>query len=153
MGARILVVDDEPSIVRLVATTLRARGHEVFEASDGQEALDRAHELKPDLVILDIMMPRMDGREARKRLHADPETKNIPVMHLSAVGDFESQLHDMEGGLVDYITKPFAPRELADRVDAYLDPARREKMMKDAGHKEAKLRTIVDIMHRAHDND
>lgn len=151
MGARILVVDDEPSIVRLLATTLKARGHQVFEASDGQEALDSAIELKPDLILLDIMMPRMDGREARKRLRANPDTAGIPIIHLSAVGDFESQLADMEDGLTDYITKPFAPRELADRIDAFLDPERREKMMKDTHHKQGKLRTIVDIMHRSHD--
>ena len=153
MGARILVVDDEPSIVRLVSTTLRARGHEVFEASDGQEAVERALELKPDLILLDIMMPRMDGREARKRLHADPKTADIPVIHLSAVGDFESQLSDMQDGLTDYITKPFAPRELADRVDAFLDPAQRDRARRDAAHKTGKLRTIVDIMHRSHDSD
>jgi DNA-binding response OmpR family regulator len=153
MGARILVVDDEPSIVRLVATTLRARGHEVFEASDGEEAIERALALKPDLILLDIMMPRLDGREARKRLHNDPKTANIPVIHLSAVGDFESQLHDMQDGLTDYITKPFAPRELADRVEAFLDPAMRDRARREAAQKTGKLKTIVDIMHRSHDAD
>lgn len=153
MGARILVVDDEPSIVRLVSTTLRARGHEVFEASDGLEALEKAAELKPDLILLDIMMPRMDGREARKRLHADPKTANIPVIHLSAVGDFENQLEAMQDGLTDYVTKPFAPRELADRVEAFLNPEMRERARKEAAGKTRQLGTIVDIMHRRHDAD
>ena len=151
MGARILVVDDEPSIVKLVSATLRARGHEVFEASDGVEALDKAGVLKPDLIILDIMMPRMDGREVRKRLHKDPKTADIPVIHLSAVGDFENQLEAMEDGLTDYFTKPFAPRELADKVEAFLDPAKRERAKGEAHMKAGKLRTIVEIMHRDHD--
>ena len=86
MAARILVVDDEPSIVKLVKTTLEGRGYVVDEAFDGQEAIVQAKLHKPDLILLDIMMPRMDGTEARKRLLADPETKDIPVIHLSAVG-------------------------------------------------------------------
>jgi two-component system phosphate regulon response regulator PhoB len=154
--ARILVVDDEPSIVRLVTTTLRGRGHTVHEAHDGQEALDQTRLLEPDLIVLDIMMPVMDGREVRRRLLADPKTRAIPVIHLSAVGDFDEQLHAMdevEGGFTDYFTKPFAPRELADRVDQVLDPETREKAARDAHAKEAKLRTIVDIMHKKRDSD
>lgn len=149
--ARILVVDDEPSIVKLVSATLRARGHEVFEACDGLDAIDKARTLKPELIILDIMMPRMDGREARKQLHKDPITANIPVIHLSAVGDYENQLEAMEDGLTDYFTKPFAPRELAEKVEAFLDPAKRDRAKGEAHMKAGKLRTIVEIMHRDHE--
>ena len=113
MAARILVVDDEPSIVKLVKTTLEGRGYVVDEAFDGQEAIVQAKLHKPDLILLDIMMPRMDGTEARKRLLADPETKDIPVIHLSAVGDFDKQRQALNEGATDYIVKPFAPRELA----------------------------------------
>ena len=148
MAAKILVVDDEPSIVKLIATTLRARGHTVIEAMSGTLALELARSEKPDLILLDIMMPRMDGREVRKRLLADPATAAIPVIHLSAVGDFESQLADMEGGLTDYITKPFAPRDLADRVEEVLDPTKRDLTSKESDAKAGNLRTIVEIMHR-----
>jgi CheY-like chemotaxis protein len=151
MGARILVVDDEPSIVKLVSATLRARGHEVFEASDGKEAIEKAAALMPDLIIMDIMMPRMDGREARKHLHADPKTAKIPVIHLSAVGDFEHQLAAMEDDLTEYFTKPFAPRELAEKVEEFLDPAKRDRANREAHQKAGKLRTIVEIMHRDRD--
>jgi len=149
--ARILVVDDEPSIVKLVSTTLRTRGHTVYEAFDGVEALEKAFEWKPDLILLDIMMPRLDGRETRKRLKADPRTANTPVLHLSAVGDFESQLEGMEDGLTDYVTKPFAPKELADHVEDFLDPVKRGEMARAAKAKTGKLRTIVEIMHRDRD--
>jgi DNA-binding response OmpR family regulator len=146
--ARILVVDDEPSIVKLVSTTLRGRGHTVYEAYDGVEALEKAFELKPDLILLDIMMPRLDGKETRKRLKADPRTADTPVIHLSAVGDFESQLEGMEDGLTDYFTKPFAPRELADHVEDFLDPVKRESAKRLAAQKTGKLRLFTEIMHR-----
>lgn len=153
--AKILVVDDEPSIVKLVSTTLRAKGHTVYEAGDGEQAIADAVSLRPDLIVLDIMMPKMDGRQARKKLLEDPRTRGIPVIHLSAVGDYEEQMHAMEEneGFTDYFTKPFAPRELADRVEAVLDPATREKAQREAHGKSAKLRTIVEIMHQKREGD
>lgn len=146
--ARILVVDDEPSIVRLVKATLTARGHTVDEAYDGIEALAQVKTHKPDLILLDIMMPRMDGIETRKRLLADPESKDIPVIHLSAVGDFEKQKQALDAGVTDYIVKPFAPADLGDRVADTLDPKKREQVQKEHNQKSAQLRTITDIMHR-----
>jgi len=148
MGATILVVDDEPSIVRLVTATLESKGYEVIPAYDGEEALVKVKHHRPDLIILDIMMPHMDGREARKRLLDDPETAEIPVIHLSAVGDFEKQLNAVEGGITDYVTKPFTPADLAERVKDILDPTKRELVLKEAKQKEARLRTMVEIMHR-----
>ena len=151
MSAKILVVDDEPSIVKLVTATLEARGYTVFPAYDGREALTETKIHKPDLILLDIMMPHMDGREARAQLLANPDTANIPVIHLSAVGDFEQQLKAADGGITDYITKPFSPSELAQLVADTLDPKKREQMMAERKGKEGKLRTIVDIMHRSKD--
>jgi len=148
MAATILVVDDEPSIVKLVTATLESRGYEVIPAYDGEEALIKVKYHTPDLIILDIMMPHMDGREMRRRLLADPETKDIPVIHLSAVGDFEKQLNAVEGGITDYVTKPFTPSDLADRVKDMLDPTKRELVLKEAKQNEARLRTMVEIMHR-----
>jgi two-component system, OmpR family, alkaline phosphatase synthesis response regulator PhoP len=148
MTTRILVVDDEPSIVKLVTTTLSSRGYEIITAYNGEEAVDKAMLHHPDLIILDIMMPKMDGKEARKRLLADPKTKNIPVIHLSAVGEFEGQLDAMQHGITDYITKPFSPKELAEHVEMILDPKRRDELLKMQHAKTGKLSTIVNIMHR-----
>lgn len=151
MSAKILVVDDEPSIVKLVTTTLEARGYTVFPAYDGRECLTEAKIHKPDLIILDVMMPHMDGLEARKQLLASPETADIPVIHLTAVGDFEQQLKASSKGFTYYTTKPFTPKELAELVANMLDPKQREKLTAEQHSKEGQLRAIVDIMHRRKD--
>ena len=148
MAAKILVVDDEPSIVKLVKATLESRGYTVITAFDGQEAIVEAKLHKPDLILLDVMMPHMDGTEARKRLLSDPVTKNIPVIHLTAVGDFDQQREALADGATDYIVKPFAPSELANVVADMLDPKKREAMAKERAQKSAHLRAITDIMHR-----
>jgi CheY-like chemotaxis protein len=148
MAARILVVDDEPSIVKLVKTTLAARGYTIDEAFDGQEAIVQARLHHPDLILLDVMMPRMDGNEVRKRLLADPATKDIPIAHLTAVGDYDKQREALSDGVVDYIVKPFTPSDLADHVADLLDPKKRQQMQKERGQKSAQLRALTDIMHR-----
>jgi DNA-binding response OmpR family regulator len=149
MTAKILTVDDEPSITKLVSATLMARGYEVITASSGPEAIAAATAQKPALIILDIMMPGMDGKEVHRRLAADPTTAKIPILFLSAVGDFEGQLTELEsGGFVDFITKPFAPADLAERVQAILDPKQREQYDRERQQRENKLRRIVGIMHR-----
>jgi DNA-binding response OmpR family regulator len=145
---RILVVDDEPSILRLVTATLEPHGYEIITADNGLDALVSAKSKKPDLVLLDIMMPNMDGNEVRKRLHADAATKDIPIVHLSAVGDFQQQLSALEDGSADYITKPFDPKELRQRVADMLDPAKREQMKREHDRKAGKTHAIVDIMRR-----
>lgn len=148
MAPRILVVDDEPSIVRLVKASLASSGYEFAEAFDGNEALVQVKLHKPDLILLDIMMPHMDGNEVRKRLLADPATKDIPVIHLSAVGDFEKQHKALSEGVTDYIVKPFTPSELAQRVADMLDPKKRAQVQREHDKKSAQLRTITDIMAR-----
>jgi len=151
MGKKILAVDDEPSIVRLVSTTLLGRGYDVVVAHNGEEALDKVRLEKPDLIVLDIMMPKMDGREVRRRLAADPKTKGIPVIFLSAVGDMDSQLDALEETQSEYMTKPFNPRELADYVDAMLDPKKHGELAKHRSQQIGKLRKMVEIMRRPHD--
>jgi DNA-binding response OmpR family regulator len=146
--AKILAVDDEASILRLVATTLESRGHQVITASNGDEGILKAHSEQPDLVLLDVMMPRLDGREVRDRLKADDETKHIPIIFLTALGEFESQLDTMESGAEDYVTKPFSPSDLADRVAAVLDPSRTHELSKMREQEKNKLRAYVEIMHR-----
>lgn len=151
MAAKILAVDDEQSIRKLVSVTLQGRGFDVDTAADGKEALDKIAVSRPDLVILDIMMPKMDGWEVARRLREQEETKAIPIIFLSAAGQFESQMHGLDSGAEDYLTKPFTPSELADLVSATLSPEQRAKLLKERHKKEAKLRTIVDIMHRSED--
>ncbi len=151
MGRKILAVDDEPSIVKLVSATLTARGYEVVIAHNGEQALDKAQLEHPDLIVLDIMMPKMDGREVQRRLQANPKTKSIPVIFLSAIGDLDSQLDTLEDGDVEYLTKPFDPKELAEYVDAMLDPAKRGEISKHRSQQIGKLRKMVEIMHRPHD--
>lgn len=153
MGYKILAVDDEPSISKLVSHTLSRRGHEVVTANDGTTALSMAVLEKPDLIVLDVMMPKMDGWEVRRRLKENPVTKGIPIVFLTAVGQFEKQLAAMESGSEDYVTKPFEPAELVDVVEGFLDPAKRGDATRHADAKKAKLRTIVEIMHRDRDKE
>ncbi len=149
--AIILVVDDEPSILRLVTATLEAKGYEVITADNGIDGIALARTRKPDLILLDIMMPQMDGTEVRHRLSKEPATADIPVIHLSAVGDFQKQLDAFDEGTADYITKPFAPKDLQQRVADMLDPAKREQVKRERAQKSGKTRTIVEIMRRHED--
>jgi two-component system, OmpR family, KDP operon response regulator KdpE len=113
----ILVVDDEAPIVRLVRATLQAHGYVVSAADNGEEALARVDEERPDLVILDLMMPGMDGFETLRRLRTRSQ---IPVVMLTARASDADKLKGLQGGADDYLTKPFNPDELAARVAAVL---------------------------------
>ena len=148
MAPRILIVDDEPSIVRLVKASLASSGYEFAEAFDGNEALVQVKLHRPDLILLDIMMPHMDGNEVRRRLLADRETRDIPVIHLSAVGDFGKQHQALAEGVTDYIVKPFTPSELSQRVADLLNPTKADQVKKEHNHKSAQLRALTDIMAR-----
>jgi DNA-binding response OmpR family regulator len=150
-GKKILAVDDEESIRRLVSITLQNRGFDVDTACDGEEAIDKIAIDPPHLVVLDVMMPKMNGWEVRKRLRSDPKTADLPIIILSAVGEFEAQLQGMRSDNDNYLTKPFSPSELGDLVVATLDPTKKAKVVNDMHKKEAKLRAMVDIMHRSHD--
>jgi PleD family two-component response regulator len=148
MAPRILIVDDEPSIVRLVRASLASSGYDFAEAFDGNEALVQVKLHKPDLILLDIMMPHMDGNEVRKRLLSDPATRDIPVIHLSAVGDFEKQHQALAEDVTDYVVKPFTPSDLSQRVADMLDPKKRDQVKKEHDHKSSQLRALTDIMAR-----
>ena len=113
----ILVVDDEAPIVRLVRATLQAHGYVVAAANSGEEALGRVDDERPDLIILDLMMPGMDGFETLRRLRAKSQ---IPVIMLTARAADADKLKGLQGGADDYLTKPFNPDELAARVAAVL---------------------------------
>jgi len=117
MGKRVLVVDDDRVIQQLLEVNLELEGYEVVAtAADGKEALEKIAELKPDLVILDIMMPKMDGLEVCRRLRADPELAGIPVILLSARAQDMDIREGLEIGASAYLTKPFDPVELLEVV-------------------------------------
>jgi len=116
----ILVVDDERDIRELVAFSLRYAGIEVVTASSGEEAVSVAKQTLPDLILMDVRMPRLDGFEACRQVKADPEIQHIPVVFLSAKGqDAEIQAGFAAGG-TDYLVKPFSPIQLNERVRALL---------------------------------
>jgi two-component system alkaline phosphatase synthesis response regulator PhoP len=117
---RILVVDDEIYIVHILDFSLGMEGYEVLTALDGEQALERVRNDKPDLIVLDIMMPKLDGYEVCRTIKADPETRNIPVILLSAKGRNVDQKMGFDVGADDYITRPFSPRKLVERINSLL---------------------------------
>ncbi len=120
---RILVVDDEADILNLLDYTLTRAGFEVEKASDGPEALGKAVSRAPALIVLDIMLPDMEGTEVLRRLKEGGSTRHIPVIMLTAKGDEIDKIVGLELGAEDYITKPFSPREFILRVKAVLKRA------------------------------
>ena len=118
--ARILVVDDQPANIQVVGSVLGKLGHEIIPASDGATALRRLALRPPDLILLDLLMPEMDGCEVCRRVRANTEWKDIPVIFLSAADDKELIVRALESGGVDYITKPFNQAELVLRVRTQL---------------------------------
>ncbi|MGH3007843.1 MAG: response regulator [Gaiellaceae bacterium] len=122
---RILLVDDETSIRTICRVNLESDGLAVVEATDGREALARIGEQTPDLVLLDVMMPSIDGWEVAKRLASSPETRDIPVVFLSARAAREDRQRAQELGAVGYIVKPFDPLRLGGVVSNVLDRIRR----------------------------
>ncbi len=123
MAGTIIVVDDEKNIVQLARLYLNKEGFHVEAAYDGAQALEKAKEVRPDLIILDIMMPEMDGFEVCRELR---KTSNVPIIMLTARGDDVDRIVGLELGADDYVTKPFNPRELVARVKAVLRRATRE---------------------------
>ncbi len=113
---RILVAEDEKDIRELIAFTLRFAGFDVLLASNGAEAVEVAEAERPDLVILDVRMPKMSGYEACRRLKENPQTASLPVVFLSAKGQDSEIQQGLESGAEEYILKPFAPDELIQQV-------------------------------------
>jgi two-component system alkaline phosphatase synthesis response regulator PhoP/two-component system response regulator VicR len=124
---RVLVVDDERHIVRLVQVNLERQGYEVLTAYDGVECLEKAKAEKPDLIVLDVMMPRMDGFEALQRLKSDPETNHIPVIMLTARAQDRDVLQGYTYGADLYLTKPFSPLELISLVKRVFESQEEEE--------------------------
>ena len=124
---RILVVDDEIYIVHILDFSLGMEGYEVITALDGEQALEKLRTEKPDLIVLDIMMPKLDGYEVCKTIKGNSETAHIPVILLSAKGRNVDQKLGFDVGADDYITKPFSPRKLVERINQLLGQTVAEK--------------------------
>ncbi len=115
---KVLIVDDEPDILEIISFNLIKEGYEIQTAKNGIEALDLIGQFKPDLVILDIMMPRMSGTEVCKIVRSKPEYNDILIIFLTALNDESSQIKGLESGADDYISKPISPKVLVSRVNA-----------------------------------
>lgn len=128
---RILIIDDTKDILLVVSRRLQSWGYEALTAADGEEGLTVAETSLPDLILLDIMMPKMKGRDVCARLKANPKTQHIPVIFLTALGLADHIKAGMDLGAEDYIVKPFEPAELKERIMVCL--ARAEAMKSQGG--------------------
>lgn len=117
-GKKILIADDEPDILEIIQYNLQAEGYEVFTAKNGDEALDKAKKVQPDLIILDIMMPGKNGIEVCNLLRLNPAFKTTLVVFLTALSDEITEIKGLESGADDYLTKPISPKVLVSKVNA-----------------------------------
>lgn len=121
MALRILLIEDDPDIQRMVQLSLKFQGgHEVMVASGGQEGIAKAEQERPDLILLDVMMPEMDGYETCRRLKANPATASIPIVFLSARAQQSEIQKGRELGAIGYLVKPFDPMTLSDQLQEML---------------------------------
>lgn len=116
----ILIADDEPDILEILQYNLNAHGYAVIEARNGLEALEKAREFRPQLILLDVMMPYKNGFEVCEILRSQPEFADTPILFLTALGDESKEIKGLESGADDYITKPISPRVLVSRVNAQM---------------------------------
>ncbi len=131
----ILIVDDTPDNLLLLSQILSGRGYKVRAVTSGAQALDAVQATPPDLILLDIMMPEMNGYEVCERLKADEQTRDIPVIFISALGDTEAKINAFTAGGVDYVTKPFHFREVVARVETHLALRNLQRQLQDANRK------------------
>lgn len=117
---RVLIVDDDPAALRMIEYIFDRADYEVYLAATGPEALSKANEAKPDLVILDVMMPKVTGLEVCQRLRAQPALARLPIIMLSAKDQLEDKVNGFEAGADDYVSKPVEPQELLARAKALL---------------------------------
>jgi len=117
-GKRILIADDEPDILEIISYNLGKENYEVYTAKDGNEAIERAKQLNPDLIILDVMMPKKTGVEVCQILREQPLFKETLIIFLTALSDEASQIKGLETGADDYVSKPISPKVLVSRVNA-----------------------------------
>jgi two-component system alkaline phosphatase synthesis response regulator PhoP len=141
---RVLVIDDEAPIRLLCRVNLEAEGVEVLEAADGPSGLDQARRERPDVVLLDVMMPGLDGWRVAEQLLEDERTNEIPIIFLTARAEFRDRARGLDIGGVDYVTKPFNPLELAPLVRELLARIDRGERDELRGEKLSELRALMD---------
>jgi len=144
-ASRILIVDDTPANIDVLDQMLEAEGHQISVAASGEAALDLAPKIAPDLILLDIMMPGIDGFETCRRLTADPATKDIPVLFITAKSDAEDVVKGFSLGAVDYIAKPFREQEVLTRVRFHLQ---RKHLIEEMKDKNRKLTEVNDLKNK-----
>ncbi len=140
---RVLVVDDITRNLQIVGTMLRNAGYEVMPTTSGAQALERVRVQLPDLILLDLMMPEMDGLEVCHRLKADPLTQQIPVIFLTASNEMEYLVKGFEAGAVDYVTKPFNPPELLARVRTHVELQQARERLREMNNEKNEFMGIV----------
>ena len=141
--SRVLVVDDVVQNLQVVGTMLRNEGHDVMPAGSGAQALERVRARRPDLILLDLMMPEMDGLEVCRRLKADAATREIPVVFLTASNEMEHLVKGFEAGAVDYVTKPFNGPELLARVRTHLELKHARQRLREMNDEKNEFMGIV----------
>jgi len=140
---RVLVIDDEAPIRLLCRVNLEAEGMEVLEASDGPTGLEQARAAEPDVILLDVMMPGLDGWQVAEQLLEDDTTRSIPIVFLTARAEFRDRARGLDLGGIDYVTKPFNPLELAPLVEDMLKRVGRGERDELRGEKLAELRALM----------
>jgi two-component system alkaline phosphatase synthesis response regulator PhoP len=141
----VLVIDDEAPIRLLCRVNLEAEGMDVLEAADGPAGLERARDDRPDVVLLDVMMPGLDGWQVADQLLQDDRTNEIPIIFLTARAEFRDRARGLDIGGVDYVTKPFNPLELAPLVRELLGRLERGERDELRGEKLAELRSLMEM--------
>ena len=141
---KVLVIDDEAPIRLLCRVNLEAEGMQVIEAPDGPSGVDKAREERPDVILLDVMMPGLDGWRVAEQLFEDDRTLAIPIIFLTARAEFRDRARGLDIGGVDYVTKPFNPLELAPLVQSLLDRLDRGERDELRNEKLSELRSLMD---------
>ncbi len=137
--AKILIVDDIEDNIKLISIILKSEMYDVYEALSGEEAIKKAKETKPDLILLDVMMPGMDGYTVCEKLKEDPDTENIPIIFITAKAEMKDIVKGFKIGAVDYIKKPFRAEEIRVRVNIHIELKKTKDILEKKFDKERKL--------------
>ena len=140
---RVLIIDDEAPIRLLCRVNLEAEGMEVIEAPDGESGIEKARHERPDVILLDVMMPRLDGWDVADVLVRDELTKEMPIIFLTARAEVRDRARGLDIGGIEYITKPFNPLELAPLIEALMERIKRDGIDLLRGEKLAELRALA----------
>lgn len=142
----VLIVDDNPNNIKIVALILRSLKYKIVIATNGEQAIEMVEQTRPDIILLDVMMPKIDGFETCRIIKKDPKNENIPVIFITALNDTESLVEGFKAGGVDYITKPFNKEELISRVKTHLDLKQTQDALRQTTQHLTELNALKDKM-------